>query len=116
MNKTNDKIKITKLLLENNRVNHYTKLMIILSSLNYYEDYYIPNRKLMNMLGIEKNRIRGLLHQLQEDKLIAIFYKGRKRYFTFLQTGNEKEKEEDKKEELPGSDLFDYDWLNDEEG
>lgn len=119
MNKNNEKIKITKLLLQNKRVNNYTKLMIILSTLNYYEDYYIPNRKLMNMLGIEKNRIRGLLHQLEEDKMIAIFYKGRKRFFTFLKTGNEDPKVDLKNidrdiENMPGKNLFDYNWLEEE--
>ncbi len=112
MNKNNEKIKITRLILNNKRVNNYTKLMIILSSLNYYEDYYIPNRKLMNMLNINKKRVIILLKQLQEDRVIAIFYKGRKRFFTFLQTGNEDLKNIDNDmENIPDNDLFDYNWL-----
>lgn len=106
-----EKIHITKLLLDNDRVNNYTKLMIILSRLNYFEEYYIPNAKLMKMLGIRKHRLIGLLKQLEEDKVISIFYRGRKRFFIFKNDGYEKENYdyEEKKE------LFDYDWLNDEE-
>lgn len=107
-----DKTHITKILLNNRRVNNYTKLMIILSRLNYYEDYYIPNSKLMKMLVIHKKNLIVLLKQLEEDKIIAIFYRGRKRFFTFIKNGYEEEKEyvfEEKKE------LFDYDWLNNEE-
>lgn len=107
-----DKINITKLLLKNNRVNNYTKLMIILSRLNYFEDYYIPNSKLMKMLGINKKRVIVLLKQLKDDKIIAIFYRGKKRYFTFIEDGEVKKQDynfEDKPE------LYDYDWLNDDE-
>lgn len=99
---------IIKILLKNKRVNSYTKLLITLNTLNYYEDYYIPNKKLMNMLKIHKKNIISLLKQLEEDKIIKLFYKGRKRYFVFLE--NEKE---EKKKETPS--LYDYNWLEDEE-
>lgn len=105
-----DKTHITKILLNSKRVNNYTKLMIVLSRLNYFEDYYIPNSKLMKMLGINKKRVIVLLKQLEEDKIIAIFYRGRKRFFTFIKSGEEKENIFEEKPEL-----YDYDWLNDEE-
>ena len=92
------------------RVNNYTKLLIILNTLNFYEDYYIPNKKLMNMLGINKNRVIVLIKQLENDNVIKIFYKGRKKYFTFIANSCKEEKEEIKRK-----DIFDYDWLNDEE-
>ena len=107
-----NKINITKLLLNNKRVNNYTKLLIRLQQLDYFEDYYIPNSKLMKMLGIRKHRLIGLLHQLQEDKVIGIIYRGRRRYFTF---NYKEEKEYDYEEFTNKKDLFDYDWLNDEE-
>lgn len=103
-----DSINITSLLLKSKRVNNYARLMIILSRLNYYDDNYIPNAKLMKMLGINKKRTICLLQQLKEDRIIDIFYKGRKRYFMFI-ADDKKNKEdiiEGKKE------LFDYDWLN----
>lgn len=98
---------IYKVLLANKRVNNYTKLLIILNNLNYYKDYYIPNKKLENKLKINKKRVICLLHQLQEDNIIKIGYKGKKRYFKFV-TKNEKEKKNHIK-------LFKYDWLNDDE-
>ena len=101
---------IIKILLNNKRVNNYTKLLIILNTLDFYKDYYIPNKKLMNMLGLTKYWVIQLLKQLNEDNVIKIFYKGRKRYFTFIDNSCKEEKEEIKKE-----DIFDYDWLNDEE-
>lgn len=102
---------VIKLLLKNNKVNNYTKMMIILSNLNYFEDYYIPNKKLMRMLGINKNRVIVLLHQLQDDKVIKIFYKGRKRYFIFL--AKCEEKNESILEEVEAFD--NYNWLEDGE-
>ncbi len=105
----NEKIKITKLLLYNKHVNNYSKLMIILSNLYYFQDYYIPNRKLMNMLHIRKHRLIGLLHQMVEDKIIVIFYKGRKRYFNFAKYDIDPIREtKNVKEE-------DYNWLEDDE-
>lgn len=101
---------IIKILLNNKRVNNYTKLLIILNTLDFYKDYYIPNKKLMNMLGINKKNTIRLLKQLENDNVIKIFYKGRKRYFTFIANSCKEEKEEIKKD-----DIFDYDWLNDEE-
>lgn len=105
-NKTN----ITKILLNNNRVNNYTKLLIKLQQLDYFEDYYIPNAKLMKMLGIHKKNLIVLLKQLKEDRIIAIFYKGRKKYFTFIADTEDKEAEfiEEK------SELYDYDWLEED--
>lgn len=103
-----DSINITSLLLKSKRVNNYARLMIILSRLNYYDDNYIPNQKLMKMLKTDKKWTIKLLQQLKEDRIIDIFYKGRKRYFIFI-TDDKKNKEEiieEKKE------LFDYDWLN----
>lgn len=102
---------IIKIILNNKRVNNYTKLLIILNTLNFYEDYYIPNKKLMNMLGINKNRVIVLIKQLENDNIIKIFYKGRKRYFTFIASSKEQQKEIERKKIDP----FDYDWLNDED-
>lgn len=107
---------IIKIVLNNKRVNNYTKLMIMLNTLDYFEDYYIPNKKLMNMLGTEKNKIRGLLHQLEEDEIIKVFYKKRKRYFTFIARVKEKEEQKEVENNNNHNNLFDYDWLNDDEG
>lgn len=94
---------IIKILLENKRVNNYTKLLIYLNTLDYYKEYYIPNKKLMNYLKVNKNRIIVLLHQLEEDNIIILHYKKRKRFFEFIYN-NEKRKE------IPV--IYEYDWLN----
>lgn len=104
---------IIKIILQNKKVNNYTKLMIILNTLDYYEDYYIPNRKLMNQLSIRKHRLIGLLHQLEEDEIIKVFYKGRKRYFTFIgkvRNNREEIEETDYKQ----GEFFDYNWLEED--
>ena len=98
-------------MLKNDRVNNYTKLMIILNTLNFYEDYYIPNRKLMNMLNINKNRVIVLLKQLREDRVISIFYKGSKVYFTFKENEEESSSQLDHKK---NNDVFDYNWLDED--
>ena len=100
---------IYKVLLKNKRVNNYTKLLILLNTLDYYGDNYIPNRKLMNQLGINKPNTIRLLHQLKEDNIINTIYKGRKRYFTFKDYTEEEIKYIDRIE------LIDYDYLNEEE-
>lgn len=107
----NKKSDIIKILLNNSRVNNYTKLLLKLSVLDYLEDYYIPNKKLMNQLKIHKKNLIVLLHQLEEDKVIKIFYQNRKRYFTFIADmfNNEEETEERQ------NNIFDYNWLEIEE-
>lgn len=97
------KSNIIKILLENSRVNNYTKLLIYLNTLDYYKEYYIPNKKLMNFLKIRKNKVILLLHQLEEDNIITLHYKNRKRYFTFIYGESERK-------EIPV--IYDYDWLN----
>ncbi len=110
---------IINILLKNKRVNNYTKLLIYLSRLNYYKDDYIPNKKLMNMLNINKqNLIRRLLKQLEDDKIIKIFYKGRKRYFKYIINTVEDIEDINDEENINNNrriELFDYDWLNDPE-
>lgn len=103
---------LLNILMKNKKVNSYTKMIILLTRLEYHKDYYIPNRKLMNILGINKNRVIVILHQLEEDKIIKISYKGRKRYFKFLNIAEEKEKKE---EDVIPVDLFDYNWLEENE-
>lgn len=103
----NEKINISQVLMKNKHVNNYTKLLIILSQLHFYEDYYIPNSKLVKMLNVNKKRVIVLLKQLRDDNVIAIFYKGRKRFFTFLEI----QKKEEKKIDSVQTDIFDYDWL-----
>lgn len=103
-----DNRNIIKILLNNEKVNNYTKLMVILNTLDHYEDYYIPNKKLMNMLSINKKSVIRLLHQLECDKVIKVFYKGRKRYFTFIATSDS---DENKKY---NNNLDDYNWLEEE--
>lgn len=96
---------IYKVLLKNNRVNNYTKLLIVLNTLNYYGDDYIPNKKIMNLLKINKANTIRLLHQLENDHIIKIFYNGRKRYFIFEISDEKGNKEE----------IFEYNWLEEEE-
>ena len=100
----NDNINIISYLLKNNRVNNYTKMMIYLSKYTYYKDYYIPNRKLINALKINKNRVIVILHQLESDNVIKLYYIGKKRYFKFVELKDTK-----------NNDIFHYDWLNDDE-
>lgn len=98
---------IHKILLSSKYVNNYTKLLLLLNNLDYYGDYYIPNRKLERMLKINKNRVIVLLHQAEDEGLIRLVYRDRKRFFIFLSQSNEKTDEK--------PDLFDYNWLEDEE-
>ena len=94
--------------MKNKKVNGYTKMIILLSRLDYHKDYYIPNKKLMNILKIHKKNVIIILHQLVNDDIIKLSYKGKKRYFKFAE---EETKEE--KNVIP-VELYDYNWLEEE--
>ena len=98
------KSNLYRILLENKRVNHYTKLLIMLNTYNHFKDYYIPNKKLTRILKIDKKNLIVLLHQLQDDNIIKLYYVGKKRYFKF-----------NLEEEKKNNDIFHYDWLNDDD-
>ena len=102
---------IYKIIIQNNHVNKYTKLLLFLNTLDYYEDYYIPNKKIMKILNINKKNTIRLLKQLKDDDMISIFYKGSKRFFTFI--GKPKETEINKETNKDIYEIFSYDWLND---
>ena len=96
---------IFKTLLDSKRVNNYAKILILLNNYDYYKDYYIPNKKIINAIGIKKRFLIILLHQLEEDKIIKIYYKKNKRFFRFIKNENI---------ERTRPDIFEYDWLNDD--
>lgn len=104
------------ILLNDENVNTYTKVLIILNQLHYNHDFYIPNNKIMNLCKkykIEITTIRQLqnvLKTLVSKKLINIVYKGNLRYFN-LNYYNNSRKIKDKTYELEEE----YDWLGDEE-
>ena len=77
------KCNLYRILLENKRVNHYTKLLIMLNTYNHFKDYYIPNKKLTRILKIENNRVRGLLKQLQDDNIIKLYFRYDFLYYNF---------------------------------
>ena len=92
------------MLLSNKRVTSYAKLLIVLYQMEYYHDDYIPSKKLINYSSLTKREIIRTLKQLSDDKIISVFYEGKKRYFRF---NNLYENEPDNNEI---SDL-NYDWL-----
>lgn len=102
--------KINKILLGSKYVNNYTKLLLILNTLDFYGDYYIPNRKLERMLNTDRRKVRDLLHQAEEEGLIRLVYRDRKRFFLFIDKNNKSEEKITKKPVL-----FDYNWLEDDE-
>ena len=103
-----DKIDIFDILMKDNNVNNYTKMLILLNRLNYYSDNYIPNIKLMKMLGINKKNTIRIINKLKEEKIIYVYYIGKKRYFKFIN----KKINEDKMEYTS---LYDYNWLEEEQ-
>ena len=104
---------ITKILLNSKYVNNFTKLLLILNRLDYYEDYYIPNKKLENLIKIDRRKIRDILHHLEEENIIRILYKGRRRYFLF--TDKDMILSDELGKDYKKVELEDYNWLEDEE-
>ena len=67
---------ITKILLNSKYVNNFTKLLLILNRLDYYEDYYIPNKKLLNLMKMnDKDNLNKLLKKIENENIIRILYK-----------------------------------------
>lgn len=94
------------ILLTSKSVNTYTKVLIILNTLSFNNDFYIPNTKLINILkkydiNINKRELIYILQKLYSDKLINLNYLGNKRYFNLNFYNKKKNKEEE-----------DYNWLN----
>lgn len=102
-----DKIDIFDILMKDNNVNNYTKMLILLNRLNYYSDNYIPNKKLMKILKINKPNVIRILGLLKKNKIIYVYYIGKKRYFKFIN----KKMNDDKMEYTS---LYDYNWLEEE--
>lgn len=104
--KKNNENNIFYILMNDDNVNNYTKMLILLNRLNYYKDNYIPNIKLMKMLGINKPNTIRIINKLRENNLINIYYIGKKRYFKFIKMK--------KKDTFKPTELFDYNWLEEE--
>lgn len=102
-----DKIDIFDILMKDNNVNNYTKMLILLNRLNYYSDNYIPNKKLMKILKINKPNVIRILGLLKKNKIIYVYYINKKRYFKFIN----KKLNDDKMEYTS---LYDYNWLEEE--
>lgn len=98
---------IFQMLIHCKKVNRFTKMIILLNWLDSMNDNYIPNRKLMNLLKIDKKSVKFLLHELEKENLISLFYKNKKRYF-ILHLDKDKKNIEKK----INYDLYDYDWLD----
>lgn len=102
------------ILLNDENVNTYTKVLIMLNQLHYNHDFYIPNKKLLNIckkykIKINTRQLQYILINLVSNKLINIFYKGNLRYFN-LNYYNNSRKIKDKTYELEEE----YDWLGDD--
>lgn len=95
-----------KILLNDKNVNNYTKALIIILQMNYFDKIYIPNKLLMNKLNINKYNASRLIKQLENNKVIRVRYYENKRYITIV----------DNPEYNKNLDYFDnYDWLSEEE-
>ena len=104
---------IISILLKNQNVNFYTKLLIFLYYKNQNSDYLITNELICKYLKIDnsfynKKKIRLTLKQMEVDKIIKIKIKMRRRYFKWLINDDIDKLFTNKNIFIP-----DYDWLND---
>lgn len=95
---------IFKIILNDDNVNDYTKLYLILYQMSYYKRYYIPNKLIANRLKIDVKLCPRLLNKFKEKGIIKIYYIGKKRYFRFI---NEIDRKDINYDDL------DYNWLED---
>ena len=94
---------IFKLLMQDDSVNDYTKLYLMLYQLNHYERYYIPNKMICNRLKLNIRNSRRLIKKFEDKGIIKVTYINKRRYFRFT------------KDLINKNPITDYDWLNDDE-
>ena len=90
---------IFKSLLNDDNVNDYTKLYLILYQMNYYQRHYIPNKLISNRLNLKIPNCTRLLKRLEKNNIIKITYIGKKRYFKFINN-------------IKTTDYEEYNWLD----
>lgn len=110
----NNEDNIFKLLLNDDNVNNYTKLYIILYQMNYYKKNYIPNKLLANRLNMQIRDIRRLLNVFKKKGIIVIYYIGKKKYFKFVDKKDKFYNETDYKTNEKIDFDFNYNWLEEE--
>ena len=99
-----DKYNLYKTLLEDDNVNLYTKVLIIISQYTFYDNFYMPNRLFMNKLDVDKKSVIRILNKMQRKGLISVRYYENKRYIKLINYNKQKKRE-----------IFDYDYLNEDE-
>lgn len=102
---------IISIILHNNNVNLYTKMLIFLFYKNKNKSYNISDQEICKRLNLElkkdRKRIYKTLCKIEKDKIIKINILHRKRFFKWLI--------ETEKEEINNNDLLEllekYNWL-----
>ena len=89
--------------MNDDSVNDYTKLYLILYQLNYYRRNYIPNKMICNRLKLNIRNSRRLIKKFEDKGIIKVTYINKRRYFRFI------------KDLINKNPITDYDWLNDDE-
>ena len=111
----NKEYNIFQLLMNDNNVNNYTKLYLILYQMNYYKKNYIPNKLLANRLNMQIRDIRRLLNIFKKKGIIIIYYIGKKKYFKFKDNKDTILNETDYKTNEKIDFDFNYNWLEGED-
>ena len=81
------------------------KVLIKLYWYFYYNNTYIPNKKMTNALKCPKRDLQRALSSLVSDNIITIYFVKNKRYFVF------NDRTIKKKEDY---EILNYNWLEDE--
>lgn len=106
---------IFQLLMNDNNVNNYTKLYLILYQMNYYKKNYIPNKLIANRLGMQVNNVKKLLNVFKKKGIIIIYYIGKKKYFKFKDKKDTILNESDYKTNKEIDFDLNYNWLEGED-
>lgn len=78
--KRNKEYNVYRLLLEDDKVNIYAKIILLISQCNHFDRYYIPNKLIENKLKISKRQIHYVINELKNRGIIKVYYNGTKRY------------------------------------
>lgn len=74
-----EKNNIFGILLKDDNVNAYAKVLILISQLNYYNRYDIPNLLIMRRLKLSKQTSIRIINKLKNNGIIKVWYIGTKR-------------------------------------
>lgn len=104
-------VNLFELLINNENVNLYTRVILFIYNCNYYNRFYIPNQMIMNKFKINKFNSSRIINKLKDDNIIKIQFLNNKR---MIKINNISIIDYNTKKSMINCNTFNYDYLNED--